>query len=307
MYKVKKYQKKDFKIWNSFIEASKNGTFLFQRNFMEYHQDRFEDHSLMVYKGDQLIAVLPANKIDTTIFSHQGLTYGGLILNSNIGVTKVEAIFLTIIDYLKSLEFTLFKIKSIPLFYHKLPSFELEPLLHRLSANLYHREQNLAINYQLPLRIHKTKRKHFKKNHDLGFVIKPNNDFSTFWNQVLIPRLKNKHNAHPVHTVKEITNLASQFNQNIIQYNLYLNDELLAGITLFKTATVVKSQYGAVTDKGEKYRALDYLFLYLINKYKEDGYAYFDMGTVVGNMSLLKQKEELGCSQYLQDFYELKL
>ena len=42
-------------------------------------------------------------------------------------------------------------------------------------------------------------------------------------------------------------------------------------------------------------------------KYKEAGFTYFDMGTVVGNASLLKQKEELGCYQYLQDFYELKL
>lgn len=306
-YLIKKYQPKYFTQWNSFIENSKNGTFLFHRDFMEYHNDRFEDFSLMVYKGVQLIAVMPANKSENTFYSHQGLTYGGLILQSSIGVVKVESVFLTIIDYLKKLKFTTLKIKNSPLIYHKLPSFELEPLLHRLSATLYNREQNLAIDYRYGLKIHKTKRKHFERNHDLGFVIKKNDDFSKFWNEVLIPRLQVKHNVMPVHTIEEITTLNKKFKENIIQYEIYLKDELLAGITLFLTDTVVKSQYGAVTGKGEKYRALDYLFLYLINKFKEKGYHYFDMGTVVGNTSLLKQKEELGCSQYLQDFYELKL
>ena len=28
-------------VWDQFIAQSKNGTFLFQRNFMDYHADRF--------------------------------------------------------------------------------------------------------------------------------------------------------------------------------------------------------------------------------------------------------------------------
>lgn len=31
--------------WNAFIARSKNGMFLFDRNYMEYHQDRFDDCS----------------------------------------------------------------------------------------------------------------------------------------------------------------------------------------------------------------------------------------------------------------------
>ncbi len=274
---------------------------------MEYHQDRFEDFSLMIYRGIHLLAIMPANKSEKTVYSHQGLTYGGLVLQSSIGVSKVESIFLAIIDYLKNLKFTLLKLKSIPSIYHKFPSFELEPLLHRLSATLYHREQNFAIDYQSALTIHKTKRKHFERNHSLGFEIKQSNDFSRFWNKVLIPRLKHKHGVKPVHTLEEIESLNKDFEDNICQYDIYLNNEILAGITIFRTEDVVKSQYGAVTEKGQKYRALDYLFIHLIYKYKNQAYKYFDMGTVVGNISLLKQKEELGCSQFLQDFYELKL
>ncbi len=48
--------------WDDFVKVSKNGTFLFLRAYMDYHSDRFQDHSLMFYnEKNKLIAVLPAN------------------------------------------------------------------------------------------------------------------------------------------------------------------------------------------------------------------------------------------------------
>ena len=63
--------------WDAFVETSKNGTFLFMRNYMEYHSDRFADHSLMFYCNNRLLAVLPANirESEKTLVSHGGLTY----------------------------------------------------------------------------------------------------------------------------------------------------------------------------------------------------------------------------------------
>ena len=29
--------------WNNFVDSAKNSTFLFNRDFMDYHSDRFED------------------------------------------------------------------------------------------------------------------------------------------------------------------------------------------------------------------------------------------------------------------------
>ena len=63
------------------MSKGKNSTFLFQRDFMDYHSDRFMDHSLLVFKDEKLIAVLPGNQVDNTVYSHQGLTYGGLIVH----------------------------------------------------------------------------------------------------------------------------------------------------------------------------------------------------------------------------------
>ena len=46
MIQVARYDKSQETEWNSFIGCSKNGTFLFNRGYMDYHADRFTDASL---------------------------------------------------------------------------------------------------------------------------------------------------------------------------------------------------------------------------------------------------------------------
>ncbi|MGY3794919.1 GNAT family N-acetyltransferase [Aquimarina sp. 433] len=307
-YVIKRYHKDHYSIWNSFIDTAKNGTFLFKRDFMEYHSDRFQDFSLLVFDQDKLIGVFPANVKDTEVYSHLGLTYGGLILKKRIGGERVKNMVHQIIDFLRLHDITDLYVKSIPVFYHQQPSNEFLFFLSELGAKRCRRDLNLAIDYQRPFAIHKSKLKNYKKRAELGFEIREEDDFSVFWNQVLKPRLKEKHGTKPVHTIEEIHLLKHNFPKAIQQFVILLDNEVLAGITIFKTKEVVKSQYGAVTDKGETHRALDFLFISLIEKYKNEGYRFFDMGTVTdNNYGLLKQKEELGCEIYTQDFYRLSL
>ena len=70
--------------WDAFVRTSKNGTFLHERRFMDYHADRFSDCSLMIYEDNELVALFPANwdANEFVLYSHQGLTYGGLLLTS---------------------------------------------------------------------------------------------------------------------------------------------------------------------------------------------------------------------------------
>ena len=109
-----------------------------------------------------------------------------------------------------------------------------------------------------------------------------------------------------MHSLEEISKLKASFPENIIQYNVIYEGETVAGITLFESEFVVKSQYAATTDLGEKLRALDYLFIQLIEVYRQQGKRFFSMGTIdsdseIGfNEGMLKQKEELGCSCFTQ-------
>ena len=89
-YSIRPYQESDYELWNTFVSAAKNATFLFHRDFMEYHKERFEDFSLLVFDKVKLVAVLPANRIENKVYSHQGLTYGGLVYTSKLKIEKLE-------------------------------------------------------------------------------------------------------------------------------------------------------------------------------------------------------------------------
>ena len=312
-YSVKPYRESDYANWNDFIGQAKNATFLFHRDFMEYHKDRFEDFSLMIFEDEKLIAVLPANRVGNIVYSHQGLTYGGLVYSSKLNGEKVETILDSLVFFFKENEVQSFFFKPIPLFYSSKGNAEMEFLMLKKGAFLDKKEMNLGINLAMPLTISKSKLKHFRKIEELDLEMIEEQQLESFWELVLEPRLLEKYNAKPVHTLQEVTALKEKFPYNIKQFSVYYEDVIIAGITLFETETVVKSQYGATTKKGEELRALDFLFINLIQKYKSEGKLFFDMGIVNEDnekgyhAGLLKQKEELGCSIYSQDFYKMNL
>lgn len=311
-YRIEKYQQGHYGLWNDFVSRSKNGTFLFQRGFMEYHSDRFKDFSLLIFEGNIIKGLFPANIDKDAVYSHQGLTYGGLVLDSHSSLEDINDIFEVLIAFLKEHGVSRLFIKYIPYIYNKRASHEFEYLLFNKQAQLYRKDLNLAIDYSKPARISKSKLKHFRRISGLGLEIRQDTDFRMFWDDVLIPRLKEKHNVSPVHSKEEIQLLHDRFPENILQYNAYYENEIVAGITLFNCGNVVKSQYGATTDRGEKVRALDFIFITLIEEYRDKS-CFFDMGTVTEagekgyNPGLLKQKQELGCNIYTQDFYLLQL
>ena len=78
MIEIHRYTAAYHRDWNDFVSESSNGTFLFLREYMEYHADRFTDYSLLVYDGNKLLALLPANRSGDVLYSHAGLTYGGV-------------------------------------------------------------------------------------------------------------------------------------------------------------------------------------------------------------------------------------
>lgn len=306
-YHVRQYTSEDFAIWNAFISTAKNATFLFHRDFMEYHQDRFQDFSLLVFQDDKLISVLPANRVEAAIFSHQGLTYGGFVFVSNIKVEIIKGVFHSVIDFLKGNNIKTFIIKQFPNFYFSSEHSEIEYFFIKNGANLIERDMNLAINLTLPLTISKSKLKHYNKSKTEQLVFVEERTCNSFWHKVLEPRLKEKYSVNPVHSLSEINNLKTKFPENILQFSAYFESEIVAGITIFDKGSIVKSQYGATTEKGEKLRALDFLFITLIKKYKAEGKLFFDMGIVHKNKGLQNQKEELGCSHFVQDHYKIEL
>ncbi|MFB9054892.1 GNAT family N-acetyltransferase [Formosa undariae] len=309
--KVERYAKHHFNLWNTFVSKAKNSTFLFHRDFMEYHEDRFEDFSLLVFKNDKLIAVLPANKKDDVIYSHQGLTYGGLIFDSNLKFQVVLDIFKSVLEWLSSIGVSTLNIKMLPSFYSAVPNDEMLYLMFLLKADLYRRDSLSVINLNAPIPFSKNRLEGCKRAKKHELVIKEDHSCATFWNLILIPNLIEKHEASPVHCLEEITLLKAKFPENIRQFNVYHKGEIVAGTTVFVTETVVHSQYISGNSSKNILGSLDALHEHLINTVFKDKF-YFDFGTSNENdgkninKGLQYWKEGFGARTSIQDFYKLE-
>jgi hypothetical protein len=310
-YTVKRYRENDYANWNTFISQAKNATFLFHRDFMDYHKDRFEDYSLMVYKNEKLVAVLPANRVENVVYSHQGLTYGGLVYGEKLKLASIILVFKAVLFYLNENKISKIQIKTLPSIYHNKPAEELNYALFLVEAQLIRRETLAVIDLSKPILITSGRKEGVKKGMANSLEIREEDEFVDFWNDILIPNLENKHQAKPLHSLQEITNLKKKFPENIRQFNVYCKDEIIAGATLFESQNVIHSQYISADKNKNKTGSLDFLYHHLITEvFKEKN--FFDFGTSnknqgrILNKGLSFWKESFGASTIVQDFYEVE-
>ncbi len=298
--------------WDEFIETSQNATFLFKRNFMEYHQDRFEDFSLMIYKNKKLFGLLPAHRRADVFFSHQGLTYGALLLK-RLNTTNVELVLNAVLDFLREQNFSAFHLKIMPQFLQQQYHSALEYFMFQKGARLVRRDMNFIINLSIPLKLSNSKR--IKPNSETAnsLTLEISEDLKTFWQTMLVPGLESAHGVKPVHSLAEIQLLKNRFPKNILLYYAFFDGMPVAGMLLFVDRGVLKSQYVSATERGKSLRALEFLYVNLLIKYQNDGFRFFDLGitnTDEGtqyNRGLTKYKEEFGAYAVNMDHFKLEL
>ncbi|GAK94782.1 hypothetical protein JCM19298_357 [Nonlabens ulvanivorans] len=264
---------------------------------MDYHEDRFEDASLMVYDDDILVACIPGNRVGDQFYSHQGLTYGGVFMKLETSKKLMNAILTEVIFYLK-VHYLTVEIRWQPVIYNHhhmetIKQFEfLDFITFQALNNLY---VDLRTEYNISSK--KTSGYRNGKFDNLRLVV--NNEFRIFWNDILKPQLKARHQSSPVHTVAEMELLSSRFPNHIKQFLIYERNELLAGVTFFIKGAIVKSQYAAATIDGMKKSALDFLYIEASKDFKDHDYHFIDYGHVNDsdgtiNRGLQRFKEELG-------------
>lgn len=310
-YTVKKYQPEDYANWNAFVSNAKNATFLFHRDFMEYHKDRFEDFSLVILDGEKWVAILPANKSENQVFSHQGLTYGGFVIDKKIKQTVFLNVFQSVLEFLHSNQIEKIAIKMMPSIYFDFPSDELNYALFLVDAKLKRRDSLSVIDLKKDFEISSGRLEGVKKGKKLDLKIIEELTFDSFWDKILIPNLEKKHQAKPVHSLPEINFLHSKFPKNIRQFNVYQKDKILAGTTVFESKNVVHSQYISGNEDKNESGSLDFLHHHLITQIFKDK-KYFDFGISNEedgrklNKGLLFWKESFGARTVTQDFYEVE-
>jgi hypothetical protein len=306
------YQKNKKNEWNNFVKNSRTPLFFFQRDFMEYHSDRFTDHSLMFYLEDELVALLPANKNEETLISHGGLTYGGLICSPKIRADGTVAVIKHLLEVAKQQGFEKIIYKTIPyIFYQQPAQDDLYALFNVAGASLTRRDLSSIIDLQQRIGLSKGRKWLIARAKKNNLVISNSTDWKGF--HILLSAILYKHGTKPIHSVDDLVLLHHFFPQNIELKVIFNEGQLLAATLLFKFAQVTHTQYMAVSEIGKELGALDYLINSCIDESVSQGAKYFSFGISTEqnghflNEGLLAQKESFGARTLCLDFYEVNL
>ncbi len=314
MIKAVPYSAARRKQWDGFVAAAKNGVFLFQRGYMEYHAGRFRDLSLMFFDGDKLLAVLPANMQGDCCASHAGLTYGGVVCGSELKTAAVLKIFRELTVYLRSEGAAELIYKPVPHIYHRQPAEEDLYALFRCGATLRGRQVSSAIRPRARPAYSKGRKACVAKARRGGMQVREFSaaaDITNFWTMMECG-LREKRNAAPAHNADEMILLKTRFPQNIRLFAVQVKSEIAAGALVYETDVAAHCQYIASTAEGRGCNATDFLMDNLIGEIFADK-RYFDFGTScheegrILDEKLILNKESFGARAVCYDCYEIRL
>lgn len=301
MITIKRYEESDEATWNQFNHLSKTNLFMFNRKYMDYHKDRFCDHSLLFFTENDLVALLPMTELDNVLTSHGGLTYGGFLTNDKMKQHTMNDCFSALLDYSKSHGIERIRYKLIPHIFHKQPAEEDCYALFINNARLERVEASTVINLHNPLKMPKGRKAQISRAKREGVVIKEltdSIDYHTFIqleNDVLFKH----HDTKAVHSGAELSLLHSRFPENIHLFGAMKEGILIAGTVVFEYDTVVHTQYMAANNIAREIGALDLTIKFVIEQYKETKkWLDFGISTENGgsylNNGLISQKEGFG-------------
>ncbi|WP_068472247.1 hypothetical protein [Saccharicrinis aurantiacus] len=301
MIKVIRYTSDRKEEWDDFVGKSDIPVFMFYRDYMEYHKDRFEDYSLLVYQKRKIAAVFPAHIIGNELRSHFGLTFGGLIPAVNKSYEFIKEAYNSINKFLLSYKINTIRVKLTPSIYSKTQN-QTQEYLYRRSFNNY---SDLKLSTCIFTKHHTfpkssiEKRKLKLNQFKIGF----SDRLEEYWS-ILETNLQKFHKTKPVHSLDEISFLKKRFPKGIFLYTVEnkTTNKIDAGAILYVFNHIVKLQYLAASEDGRKNRASHALYYSFINEYK-DSVDYVDLGNCMDdiniiNTKLLYLKERFGATSY---------
>lgn len=310
MVEIKLYTPELHDAWNKFVAGCKNSTFLHNRDYMDYHSDRFNDCSLVAFSNGKIIAALPANRVDNTLYSHQGLTYGGwLIPTKHFTIIDMLELFDEMKHFLSSIGIKELIYKAVPHIYHSYPAEEENYAIYKHNGKLLETNVSTTIPLTHPFHFNNNYKNLANFAEKSGVEIVESHDYEGFWN-ILGTLLQEKYNVSPVHSIEEIKLLQSRFPKNIRLFTAIKDNTILAGSVIFDTGIVAHAQYIASTPEGREIGALPLLFKSLINKEFKNN-QYFDFGISNEehgnylNYGLVMQKCRMGGRAIVHNIYKL--
>ena len=315
-FQLQPYSDSDASDWDQFISSTTQSTFIHTRKFLGYHGSRFKDKSLLIHRDGRLMGLFPAAEHPqekSTIVSHPGVTFGGLLCPSNIRGELLLSALEQLIKHYRDNGYSKLIYKPVPYVYHSIPSQDDLYALFRLGAVRYRCDLSSVIDLRQSIRLADRRKRSLRKAKQSGIIITSGQScLSSYW-PVLTETLMDRHSTSPVHTLSEISSLANLFPREIQCICARRNTKIIAGVLLFNTPYVSHIQYSAATPEGRTTSALDGVLDSAISHARDCEQRWFDFGISTEeqghqlNTSLYKFKNEFGSGGVVHEFYSLSL
>lgn len=296
--------------WTRVLASAKNGIFQFDRQFIEYHGERFVDMSAVAYIDECPVAIIPAT-LDSQISrvtSHPGLTFGGPVFVRDLRGDTAIGVIEAMLDAFGDWGATSCLVKLLPEAFATYPSAEAAYALWHRGFRLVRRDLSSLLPLDGSMPFNESKRQAVKKARKRGVVVSAIEIDA--YHDLLTRVLQVQHATQPVHSKAELALLHSRFPANILARGALLDGQLLAGTLVFNYGHVWHTQYLASSDEGRTLGALDLVIAETINEARDAGVTLISFGTStenggkVLNQGLLWQKESYGARAIVHDFYE---
>jgi hypothetical protein len=298
-------------VWDSVVHSSKTGNFLHLRDYLEYHQDRFEDASILINYKKKTIAVFPCSTHGDSVVSHGGLTYGGLLYGREVRAHLVIEMLVAVTSHYKRKGAARLVYKVVPNCFHKYPAEEDQYALFRMGAKLVRRDLSSVIEMSKRPRFAESRRSGVRKAVNAGITLQEGINVGDLY--VLLSSVVDKFGVRPTHSASELELLMARFPTEIRSFGaLRADGTLLATAVVYDFGDCVHTQYLASSEEGRATGALDYLVFNLVESSFKDK-RMFSFGTStekaghILNEGLIFQKEAFGGRGIVHDFYELDL
>lgn len=309
---VERYEPERQAEWDAFVRASRNGTFLFERAYMEYHRDSFVDCSVVVRsRSGTPLAVMPANRRGDLVESHGGLTYGGLVYGDAATAEAVLAALDAILGWLREEGVRSLRYRAIPYIYHRCPAQEDLYALSRRGGRLLHRAPLSVIELASAPPPQTRRARGVRRASAAGLRCGEHEDLAGYW-RLLERVLGETYGAKPVHSLTEMIELRRRFPRQIRLFACHAGDQMVGGVLAYVMPAVARAQYIAASAEGRELAALDLLFDHLRHE-AFAGKRFLDLGTSEAaggsgpNHGVLEFKESLGARLVLQDTWEVTI
>jgi len=259
LYSVTPYGEKFRTDWENLVQSSHNGIFQNQRLYLEYHQSKLIDESIVVLRHGEVVALLPMARVSKEVVcSHPGAAFGGLITKVNWHLDDLRIVTAEIFALLSRKGFCIFEYRPVPEIMHRRRFITDQEMLVSM-GNLV---QTRMIPYQVDVlqndETHRTRNLKKANSSSLIFEISKNLEASY---KVINDNLWNRHDTRPTHKLEEIQYLTSNFGESIRCYDVRSKEggEILATSIIYDYGNLHHIQYLGSSPAGRAFFAVDFM------------------------------------------------